>query len=550
MTPLMSASRVLPVVTLAVLFWHGAGLMAQETSPTDSGPVPADSLEAGTEEGGSERAFDKLDTYFSQWVVGPLFQVLFWDIWFWDNPVSEAVGDEEPSDIQLPIVVIWLIFGAVYFTVRMSFINVRGFKHAISVTSGAYDNPEDTGEITHFQALSAALSATVGLGNIAGVAIAVGTGGPGAVFWMIIAGFFGMTSKFAECTLGQMYRITDDRGNLSGGPMQYLNRGLRELPLLRAVRLGWIGPLLAVFFALMCIGGSFGGGNMFQANQSAQLVAEVVPIFGDYPWLYGVLLASVVGVVIIGGIKRIGYTASAIVPFMCGMYLLAGLVVLVVNSGRIPAAFSTIVTEAFNPTAIGGGMIGVLIVGFRRAAFSNEAGIGSAAIAHSAATTEEPVREGIVALLGPFIDTIVVCTMTGLVVVVTDAWKSGSDDGILMTARAFETVIPWFPIVLSIAAVLFAFSTMISWSYYGERCFTALFGTGSSLIYKLLFVFCVFLGSVLKLGSVLDFSDLMILGMAFPNILGVLLLSGRIRSALDDYWRRLQAGEFNTNTSD
>ena len=353
---------------------------------------------------------------------------------------------------------------------------------------------------------------------------------------MVMAGFLGMSSKFVECSLGQMYRVTDAKGNVSGGPMQYLKTGLEEMGM------GGLGKVLAVLFAVMCIGGSLGGGNMFQANQSAQLIGEVVPIFADYPWLYGVLLALAVGAVILGGIKRIGMAAGAIVPFMCGMYVLCGCVVLVANAAEVPAAFGVIVSEAFNPTAVGGGAIGVLVQGFKRAAFSNEAGIGSASIAHSAAATEEPIREGIVALLEPFIDTLIVCTMTGLVVVVTGAYQ-GDAEGISMTAEAFATVLPWFPILLTLAAVLFAFSTMISWSYYGERCVTSLFGVGASMPYKIVFLFFVFFGSVMSLGSVLDFSDLMILGMAFPNILGCVLLSGKVKAALDDYWGRLQSGE-------
>ncbi len=446
----------------------------------------------------------------------------------------------EANTINFPIVVLWLVFGACFFTLRMNFINLRGFRHAIKVTAGAYDNPDEEGEITHFEALAAALSATVGLGNIAGVAIAVAVGGPGAVFWMVLAGFLGMSSKFVECTLGQMYRVKDDKGQMSGGPMQYLRTGLGELGM------GPLGKVLAFFFAVMCIGGSFGGGNMFQANQSAQLVGDLVPLLGEYPGIYGLLLAIAVGLVIVGGIKRIGMAASAIVPAMCGIYVIAGLVVLAVNASAVPEAFGVIISSAFTTSSVAGGAIGVLIRGFRRAAFSNEAGVGSAAIAHSAASTEEPVREGIVALLEPFIDTIVICTMTGLVIVTSGVYTDETLSGIAVTAAAFATVIPWFPIVLSIAAVLFAFSTMISWSYYGERCWTALFGTGSSLVYKLLFLVCVFLGSVFSLGSVLDFSDLMILGMAFPNILGCLLLSGKVRGALDTYLAKLSAGEFKT----
>ena len=471
---------------------------------------------------------DQIDALFGTYLVGPLAFVLFFDLAFWDN------GTE--GEISLPAVVVWLVLGAIYFTFKMAFINLRGFRHSIDVVRGIYDNPEDEGEVSHFQALSSALSATVGLGNIAGVAVAVSVGGPGAVFWMIIAGFLGMSSKFTECTLGQMYRVKDAKGNVSGGPMRYLHKGLEELGM------GGFGKFLSIMFAAMCIGGSFGGGNMFQANQSYAAIAEIVP-FELSATVYGVVLATLVGVVIIGGIKSIGRVAEIIVPFMCGIYLLAGSYILLANASNIPTALGVIVTEAFAPISVAGGVLGVLIQGFRRAAFSNEAGVGSASIAHSAAATDEPVREGIVALLEPFIDTIIVCTMTGLVVVITGAYQKEGLEGVAMTSEAFGSAISWFPGVLSLAVFFFAFSTMISWSYYGERCATFLFGENASLPYKILFLFFVVLGSVIKLGNVIDFSDLMILGMAFPNILGLFLLSGKVREQLDDYWSRLTSGE-------
>lgn len=450
---------------------------------------------------------------------------------------QDAAPLKNPGQVSLPFIVTWLVLGAIFFTLRMGFISIRGFRHAIDVTLGRYDHAGDRGEISHFQALSSALSATVGLGNIAGVAVAVGLGGPGAVFWLIVAGFLGMSSKFTECTLGQMYRVTDSQGHLSGGPMRYLHLGLQELGL------GSFGRVLAVVFAVMCIGGSFGGGNMFQANQSYVAVAEQLPFLADKAWIYGLFLAVITGAVIIGGIKSIGAAASVIVPVMCGVYVIASLFVLAVNWEQLPAAFGAILAGAFTPEAGYGGLLGVLITGFRRAAFSNEAGIGSASIAHSAAATEEPVREGIVALLEPFIDTIVICTMTGLVVVVTGVYKTHPGEGVLMTSEAFRTVIPWFPAVLALTVFLFAYSTMISWSYYGERCWAYLFGEGYSLLYRIIFLVFAFLGAVFKLGNVLDFSDLMVLGMAFPNIIGLFLLSGKVRTALDDYWGRYTSGQ-------
>jgi len=482
-------------------------------------------------EAGIGSVLKSLDGGFGAHVVAPIAKILFFDLLFWDNGTDH--------DRKLPFIVFWLIAGATFFTLRFGFINLRAFKHAWVVTSGHYDDPDDPGEVTHFQALSSALSATVGLGNIAGVAVAVAVGGPGAIFWMIVAGFLGMSSKFTECTLGQMYREVADDGHVLGGPMRYLDRGLDEIGLPR------LGRVLAVLFAVMCIGGSFGGGNMFQANQSYAQVADIVPFFaGGWGSLaYGVTLSFLVGIVIIGGIRRIGQVAGFIVPVMCGIYLVAGLFIVVMNFDQIVPSLQKIVGQAFSPEAGFGGMLGVLVTGFRRAAFSNEAGVGSASIAHSAAATDEPVREGIVALLEPFIDTIVVCTMTGLVVVITGAYEGGGEEGVLMTSKAFATVLPWFPKVLSLAVFLFAFSTMISWSYYGERCWTFLFGAQFSMIYKVLFLGFIVLGSVLKLGNVIDFSDLMILGMSFPNILGAVLLSGKVGDALKSYWSRYRSGE-------
>jgi AGCS family alanine or glycine:cation symporter len=406
---------------------------------------------------------------------------------------------------------------------------------------GRYTHPGEAGEISHFQALSAALSATVGLGNIAGVAVAVGLGGPGAVFWMVFAGFLGMSSKFAECTLGQKYRHTREDGHVSGGPMHFLRDGLAEL--------GWprLGAALAVIFAVMCIGGSFGGGNMFQANQSYAQVASVLPFFASKTGsiLFGLILAAFVGTVIIGGIKRIGEVAATLVPFMCIVYVACGLWILLAHAGSVGHGLVTIVSSAFSWEAGTGGFVGVLIQGFRRAAFSNEAGTGSASIVHSAAQTDEPVREGVVALLEPFVDTIVVCTTTGLVLVVTGAHVSpDAGSGIQMTSWAFGTVFSWFPIVLSITAVLFAFSTMMSWSYYGEQCWVELLGVRSILAYKFIFLAFVVMGAVFHADAVIDFGDMMILGMAFPNLTGAIMLSGVVKKDLDRYLARLRAGEF------
>ncbi len=461
--------------------------------------------------------------------------VFFFDLMFWD------------STHKLPLVVVWLVVASVFLTVRMGFINIRAFKHAIQVTSGKFTDPNAVGDVSHFQALTTALSATVGLGNIAGVAIAVSMGGPGATFWMICAGLIGMTAKFTECTLGQQYRAIGPDGNVLGGPMQYLSKGLAEMGMPK------FGKGLAVFFSILAIGGSLGGGNSFQVNQSMNALQETVPILAEYPWVYGLIMMTMVGVVILGGIKRIASVADKIVPLMAVVYVLAALTVLGMNAGQIPAAFGAIISGAFNADAMYGGFIGVLIIGFQRAAFSNEAGAGSAAIAHSAARTDYPVREGIVALLEPFIDTVVVCTMTALVIVITGAYNNPEyaslvtgNQGAALTSRAMGQEIAFFPYVLSAAVFLFAYSTMISWSYYGERCWVWMFGPKSSLSYRLLFLVFVFLGSIITATNVLDFGDLMILGMAFPNLVGVYLLHGKVRRELTEYWDKYKSGQLKT----
>jgi AGCS family alanine or glycine:cation symporter len=482
----------------------------------------------------SSSIFAAIESAFGQWLVSPIESLIFFDLVFWDNAAGDA--------IQLPIVVVWLVLGALFFTFRFQFINLRGFRHGIDCVRGRYSEPGDTGEISHFQALSAALSATVGLGNIAGVAFAVGIGGPGAVFWMIIGGLIGMSSKFAECTLGQRYRTIDAQGRVTGGPMVYLRKGLEELGH------ATLGRVLSVIFSVMCIGASFGGGNMFQANQSFAIVGQEVEILasGGGQVAYGLVLVVLVGLVIIGGIRRIGEVAAVLVPGMCLIYMICGVLILLTHASAVPSALGLIVSDAFSFEAGLGGFVGTLVQGFRRAAFSNEAGVGSASIAHSAARTEEPVREGLVALLEPFIDTIVVCTTTALVIIVTGAWNDPeAGSGIAMTAWAFATVFPWFPKVLMGIAVLFAFSTMISWSYYGERAWIFLFGEGSILGYQVLFLAFTFGGVIFQNADVvLNFGDLMILGMAFPNIAGVVLLAGVVKADLDRYLARLAAGEF------
>lgn len=374
------------------------------------------------------------------------------------------------SDVQVPWIVLWLVVAATFFTFYLGFINVRGFKHAIDLVSGKYSDPKakDQGEVSHFQALTTALSGTVGLGNIAGVAVAVSIGGAGATFWMILAGLLGMSSKFVECALGVKYRNTNPDGSVSGGPMYYLSKGLADRG--NAA----FGRTLAVLFSVFAIGGALGGGNMFQANQAFKQVVEVTggasSFLADKGWLFGLILAAIVGVVIIGGIKSIAKVTEKVVPFMAGIYVGTALIIIGMNFDRIDDAFAAIFNGAFTGEGITGGVIGVLIQGFKRAAFSNEAGVGSAAIAHAAVKTKEPMSEGFVSLLEPFIDTVVICTMTALVIIITGYLDNGSGlAGVELTSAAFGSAISWFPYILAIAVVLFAFSTMISWSYYGLK---------------------------------------------------------------------------------
>ncbi len=526
----------------------------------------------------------KVDEKFGAYVVTPLAKTLFYDFGTKDWQLRRLAEQDTNGDGQIsrqeatgrlarafteldrdgnglltaaeygvlapsvPAVVLWLLLGGIYFTLRMAFINVRGFWLAIQLTRGDFDEDNEKGEVSHFQALSSALSATVGLGNIAGVAIAVGSGGPGAIFWLIVAGLLGMSTKFAECTLGQLYRKVAADGTVSGGPMHYLRDGFRDLGL------GGIGVVLATVYAVVCMGASFGGGCAFQVGQSLGPLREIeinnYAVFDANPWLYGLIMAVMVGIVIIGGIRRIAATASMIVPLMCAVYVLMALAVLAVNYHQILPAFGKIFAQAFTGNAMFGGMLGVAVMGIRRAVFSNEAGVGSASIAHAAAKTDEPVSEGIVALLEPFIDTVLICTMTGLVIVITGVYENpefaglvAADDGAALTSRALRTVSWWFPYVLCLAVMLFAYSTMISWSYYGERCWSLLFGSRTAIIYKMAFLGFVFLGSIVTPTNVKDFADLMILSLAFPNILGVIMLSGRVKRELDQYWEKYKTGK-------
>lgn len=535
---LLKFSFLLPVLFLPSL------IFAQEQSETKKG----------------------LDERVNEWfapIANWFESVVFYPIQFTDT-------------ISVPIVVILLVAGALFFTLYFTFINIRLFPLAIRVVRGKYDHlderhpplkPEqanvsdegdipDTikdesshGEVSHFQALATAVSGTVGLGNIAGVAVAIALGGPGATFWMIICGLIGMSTKFVECTLGVKYRDVDANGTVYGGPMYYLSKGLK------GTKASFLGKPLAILFAMLCIGGSFGGGNAFQSNQASAQIISMTGIENTSAGFYiGLVLAIIVGLVIIGGIKRIAQVTEKIVPFMAGIYILASLIIIFAHFNQIGAAFGLIIDQAFTPAAGLGGFFGVMIQGFRRAVFSNEAGAGSAAIAHSAVRTRYPASEGIVSLLEPFIDTVVICTMTALVIVLfnMDGLFDYSDmnsssvlikatgeriGGVDLTSAAYNDVIPHFSYVLTIAVILFAFSTMISWSYYGLQAWKFLFGRSKAadLSYKLLFLAFVVIGASATLGAVIQFSDAMILAMVFPNMIGLFFLFPKVKEELNKY---------------
>lgn len=450
-----------------------------------------------------------------------------------------------PGGLSAPVIVIWLALACCVFTVYFRFINLTGFGHGIRVIRGDYADPTGPGEVSHFQALTSALSGTVGLGNIAGVAVAITVGGPGATFWMIVAGLLGMSSKFVECTLGVMYRRVNPDGTVSGGPMYYLQRGIAA----NHPKLAGLGRGLAVFYAACIVGGAAGSGALFQANQTFAQVFAVTggaegPLAGR-GWLFGIVLAVLTGVVVVGGIARIGKVTARLVPAMAGIYMLAGIAVLAVNIEHVPAAISAILHGAFTGEAAYGGVLGALIVGFRRAAFSNEAGLGSAAIAHSAVRTREPLTEGFVALWEPFIDTVVICTMTALIIVVSGQYLQQGLDGVALTSRAFGSVLPWFPYVLTVAVFLFAYSTMITWGYYGTKAVGFLTGESALAmnLFKAVFLAMTVIGCSMQLGSIVGIADAMLLLMSIPNLIGVYLLMPVVKRELNSYLARLKSGE-------
>ena len=489
----------------------------------------------------------------------------------WFKPIADAWGNivlypiQFTDEISIPIVLLLLVFGALFFTIRFSFVNISHFPTAVNTVRGKYDDLEhgaektdltvdgdipdtirdesEEGEVSHFQALATAVSGTVGLGNIAGVALAIALGGPGATFWMIVCGLIGMSTKFVECTLGVRYRDVGEDGTVYGGPMYYLSKGLKEGGYAK------LGKGLAIIFAVLCVGASFGGGNAAQSNQAALQIASMFGMTGGSAGtIIGFVLAAVVGIVIIGGIKRIASVTEKVVPFMAVIYVLACLFIIFSNFNYIDDAFSLIFSNAFSMQAGFGALGGVMIVGFQRAAFSNEAGAGSASIAHSAVKTKYPASEGVVALLEPFIDTVVICTMTALVIIMYNSagiFEYGGDviidgekvEGAVLTSMAFADAIPWFPVVLTIAIILFAISTMISWSYYGLQSWMYLFGKSkaSDLAYKVIFLLFIVIGAAANMEAVWGFSDAMILALIFPNMIGLFFLFPKVKEEFSKY---------------
>ncbi|MEU7281900.1 alanine/glycine:cation symporter family protein [Streptomyces sp. NPDC045431] len=495
-------------------------------------------------------SLDSITTSVDEAVSGLFEPIASWlmDVVFYSRSIGGA---------DVPFIVVWLVVAGLVFTAWFGLVQVRKFKLAVDVVRGKYDEKGSAGEVNHFQALTAAVSGTVGLGNIAGVAVAVSIGGPGATFWMILCGLLGMATKFVEVTLGVKYRQVHADGTVSGGPMHYLPKGLAERFGKNGKTFGKVLAVLASFFVLFF--GLFGG-NLFQVNQS---YAQLVSVTGGEDGLmgssagalfFGILVAALVGIVLLGGIRSIANVTSKLVPAMAGIYIAACLVVILVHVTAIPAAIATIVEGAFNPQGVAGGVLGALIIGFKRAAFSNEAGLGSAPIAHSAVKTKHPASEGLVALLEPFIDTVIICTMTALTIVIAnpasyvEARKGESIGGVTLTSDAFGTVMPWFPYILTIAVLLFAISTVLTWGYYGEKAWTHLFGRSraSVLAYKVVYTLFAVAGSLLTLQTLIDMADAVLFMLAVINIIGLYLLAPVVKRELAsflEYVRARDAGE-------
>ncbi|MDA7747112.1 alanine:cation symporter family protein [Psychromonas sp.] len=476
---------------------------------------------------GISKTVDGFFNDYTGWFVGLIFKSV---------PVGEA---------SFPIIVGWLLLAALIFTIYFGFVQFKRVGLAINIIKGKYTDPnsKEDGEVSHFQALTTALSGTVGLGNIAGVGAALAIGGPGATFWMIVCGLLGMASKFCECTLGVKYRTVLPSGAISGGPMYYLSQGLGEKGFVG------LGKALAIGFALMCILGSLGGGNMFQANQAHAMLNYAFDVPSEYGVITGIVLASLVFSVIVGGMPSIASVTERIVPWMAALYVGMSVIVIVANIDQVGTAFGAIFEGAFTGSGVAGGIIGALIQGLKRATFSNEAGVGSAAIAHSAVKTKEPVTEGLVSLLEPFIDTVVICTMTALVITIaglnTAPFDGGGLTGVTLTAASFTATAGIFKYLLALAVIMFAFSTMISWSYYGLKAWTYLFGEGkkTELVFKLMFCFFVIVGATIQFGAVIDFSDAAIFAMSIFNIIGLYFLMPIVKKELKSFIDRIDSGE-------
>jgi AGCS family alanine or glycine:cation symporter len=453
----------------------------------------------------------------------------------WLAPIADWLGavvffSVPVAGAELPLIMVWLIMGGIVCTLAFRFVNLRGFRHSARVIRGDYSSLQHPGEATPFQALATAVSGTVGLGAIGGVAVAVTLGGPGAAFWMVIAGFLGMSTKFAEVTLAVKYRVVRPDGTVSGGAMYYVPEALNRVGLPR------LGKFLAGFFCVAAVGGSL---TIFQVQQSYTQLHAATGF--DQGWLFGLAVAVWIGIVLFGGVKRIVKWTGKLSPFMCLLYVAACLVVLAANYSNVPAALATIVREAFAPGAVAGGAIGALIQGFRRASFANEAGLGSAPMAHATVRTREPMSQGFAALMEPFLDTIVICLLTALVVVVSGVYLSSPSKGIALTSDAFATVVPWFPVVLSVVAILFALSTVLSWGYYGEQAWTWLFGDAqpSRVTYRLFLCAVLFVAPTLSIDQVVNIVDSLNFCMAIPNLIAVYLLIPELRADLAVYWQHV-----------
>lgn len=453
----------------------------------------------------------------------------------WLAPVADWFGkviffSVPVGGAQMPLIMAWLIMGGVVCTLAFRFVNLRGFGHSIRVIRGDYSSKDHPGEASPFQALSTAVSGTVGLGSIGGVAIAVTLGGPGAAFWMVVAGFLGMSTKFAEVTLAVKHRIVRPDGTVSGGAMYYVPIALQKVGMPR------LGKFLAGFFCVAAVGGSL---TIFQVNQ-AWVQFHAVTDF-PYGFVFGLVTAAWVAFVLFGGVKRIVQWTDKLSPLMCILYVVACLVVLGANFSQIPAALAAIFREAFVPDAVAGGVVGALIQGFRRASFANEAGLGSAPMAHAMVRTQEPMSQGFAALMEPFLDTVIICLLTALVIVVTGVYQTSASDGIALTSDAFATVVPWFPIVLAMVAILFALSTVLAWGYYGEQAWTWLFSgrKGSRFAYRA-FLCCVLaVAPVFDRDQVTSIVDSLTFAGAIPNLIAVYLLLPELRADLASYWQRV-----------